>query len=231
MRLKAAILCAAVFVGASPALSQDQAREIIVTGTGTISAEPDLAIVSLGVTREARTASDAMRSASGAAAEVLRNLARAGLEPRDIQTSALNLSPRWERGSNQTQPRIIGYVAANTLTIRVRELDRLGALLDDLIGSGANAMNGLSFAVAEPGPPEDKARQNAVKDAIARAGILAEAAGVGLGPILTITEGGAPPPSPGFRREALTATDVPIASGEVDIRATVTVVFAIENEP
>ncbi len=231
MRLTAAILCITLLCWMSPALAQESIRKIVVTGEGRVSTEPDLAIVSLGVTREARSAADAMRSASGAAAESLRILSRAGVEPRDIQTSALNLSPRWQRGDNQSQPRITGYVASNNLTIRVRDLDELGGLLDDLIGSSANTMNGLSFSVADPGPLEDQARQNAVKDAIAKAGILAEAANVELGPIQTITEVGAAQPSPVFRREALMATDVPIATGEAEIHAAVTIAFDIEDSP
>ena len=228
----AAILIFAVSWSFPVALSaQDTSREITVTGEGRVSSEPDMAVIVLGVTREARTASEAMRGTSEALTKVLRDVKSAGVEPRDVQTSSISLSPRWDHSKNNAPPRVTGYVASNTLTIRARDLDRLGNLLDDVVGSGANTMHGLSFAIAEPRPLEDEARTAAVKDARAKAALLAEAAGVELGAVVTIREG-QPSTSGGpfvQGRAMMESAAVPVASGEVDIRIFVTVVFQIKG--
>lgn len=207
-------------------LSEEADRQIIVSATGLVSATPDMAQLHLGVTREARAASDAMAQVNKAAAQVLANIAKAGIEPGDVQTSAVNLSPVWDRANN-ARPHVRGYMASNELTVRVRDIDALGGLLDQLVADGANTLNGLSFSVAEPGELETAARADAVGKARAKAETLAEAAGVALGPVQSISEGGgATAPGPMVRGAVMEAA-VPIAAGEVDIRVTVTMVFAI----
>ena len=230
MRFLSLLLCAALLSFPAITLAEDARREIIVSGEGRVSAEPDMAVLTLGVTREAKTAKDAMDQTSAAVSEVLTTLTDAGIEARDMQTSSLSLSPRWDHSDRDKPPSVVGYVASNTLSIRVRDLGGLGAVLDGVIGSGANQMNGLSFTLSDPRPIEDQARINAVQDAKAKAMLLAEAAGVSLGPVLTISEGSGGGPAPiQMRREAMMASDVPIAAGEVDVRINVTLVYAIED--
>lgn len=217
----------AVISLSSALMAQTEGGEIVVTGTGLIATEPDMAVISLGVSREALHARDAMGDTSRAVTKVLTTLEAAGIEARDIQTSSVSLSPRWDRSDRNAQPRVVGYVVSNSLSIRVRDLDALGGLLDNVIGSGANQMNGLSFALADPRPWEDDARKIAVDDAIAKANVLASAAGVTLGPIRRMSEGGATRPvTAQFRQESF-AADVPIAAGDVNVRASVTIVFGI----
>lgn len=202
-------------------------RQIVVTGTGVVSAAPDMAIIRLGVTREARTASVAMDATSDAAARVLESIAAAGIEARDVQTSAVNLSPVWDHASGRP-PQLRGYIASNGLTVRVRDLEGLGGLLDAVVSDGANTLNGLSFSVDETGPLEAHARTEAVLDAKAKAETLAAAGGVTLGPVLQINEaGGGVTPAPMLRGAMMEAAPVPIAEGEVDIRISVTVVYGI----
>lgn len=223
-------LVALLFVILSPLCAQanETVPQIVVTGTGQASAEPDMATVFLGVAREARTASAAMAEANEAAASVLGTLQQAGIAPRDVQTASINLSPVWDQ-SNAQPRQIRGYVASNDLTVRVRDLDGLGTLLDKVVGDGANRLNGLSFAIAETGELEDAARAAAVADARNKAETLATAAGVGLGAVLTISEGGGlAQPSPMMRGTMMEAA-VPIAAGEVDVRVSVTVVYSIKD--
>lgn len=215
-----------------PALgfAEEPTRQITVTGTGVVSAVPDMALVRLGVTREARTASQAMSAASEAVAAVLEKIAQAGVAPKDVQTASLGLSPVWDRG-NTSPPRVRGYMASNNLTVRVRDLNGLGALLDGLIADGVNSLNGLSFSIAEPGPLQTEARAAAVRDARAKAETLADAAEVTLGPVLTINEGsGSVAPAPMMRGAMMEASAVPIAEGEVDVRVTVNVAYGISGE-
>ena len=204
-------------------------RQIVVQGEGVVQAAPDMAIVQVGVVKEARTAGEAMDRANRAAAAVLERIAETGIESRDVQTANISLHPRMQHSSGSA-PRVVGYVASNNLSVRVRDLAVLGGLLDAVVGDGANSMNGLSFAIDDRGPLEDEARALAVADARAKAEILAEAAGVALGPIQSISEQGAGFQPQVFSRGAVAmeAMAAPVAEGELEIRSRVTMVFAIE---
>lgn len=212
-----------------PALADDHLpATITVTGEGTVEAVPDLATVSLGVTTEGATAAAAMEANSEALAKVMARIEGAGIAARDVQTSNLSLNPNWQ-STDGTTSRIVGYVASNILTVRVRALDKLGGVLDAVITDGANTLNGISFGLAEPGPAQDRARVQAVTAARARADLLVGAAGAKLGPILSISESGPTiaPPVPMFRVEASMADAVPVAAGEVGVTAYVTMTFEI----
>ena len=124
---------------------------------------------------------------------------------------------------------IKGYIAANTVSVRVRALDSLGGLLDAAVKDGANTLNGVEFGLQQPEPVMNEARKAAVADAKARAELIAGAAGVKLGAIKSITEGGAAPmPMPMMRMAADAAAGaVPVASGEVGTTAQVTIVWTL----
>ncbi|QYK43159.1 MAG: SIMPL domain-containing protein [Paracoccaceae bacterium] len=202
--------------------------QITVTGEGQVEAAPDLATLTLGVTTEGVTAAEALSANSAALATVIANLRAAGIEGRDIQTSGLSLNPVWSNYSGDRPQRIDRYQAVNGVTVRVRALDGLGTVLDAAVKDGANTLNGLAFGMAEPGPLMDEARNRAVADARRRAELLAAAAGVRLGRVLTIGEGGGGGmPAPMFRADAALASPVPVEQGEVAIRASVTVVWEL----
>lgn len=211
---------------AGPALAEEAAPMISVTGTGTVEAAPDIATLSIGVTTQGATAAEALAANSAATEAVIARLTAAGIEPRDLQTSNLSLNPNWT-GYDVSNPTISGYVAANLLTVRVRQLDTLGAVLDAAVTDGANTLNGLTFGLADPEPVLNEARKEAVADARAKAALLAEAAGVTLGKLVSISEGAAPgDPVPMFRAEA-SAAPVPLAGGELGLSASVTLHYQI----
>lgn len=209
------------------ALSDDLVPQVAVTGTGTVSAEPDMATVFLGVSREGRTASAAMAAASEAAAQVLETVSQAGVEPRDVQTSSINLSPVWEQ-SNARPRQIRAYVASYDMQVRLREIGKTGDFLDAIVDDGANRLNGLSFGLADRTPLEQEARAAAMRAAKDKAETLAAAAEVRLGPVLSIVEGGAFRPQPAFREATLDAASA-VATGEVDVRVSVSVTYGIEQ--
>ncbi len=225
-------LALALAVAALPAPAQTLAPpagvpQITVTGEGRLDRAPDLATISLGVTTQGASAAAAMAANAEGVAAVLANLAAAGIGPRDIQTSGLSLNPNWT-GYDSSAPRIDGYTAQNMVTVRVRALETLGAVLDAAVQDGANTLNGLSFGLADPDPAMDEARALAVADARARAGLLASAAGVTLGRVLTIAEGGGNGvPAPMYRMDAAASAPVPVAGGEVALVATVTITWEI----
>ena len=175
-KLLPAVVLACALGGA--ALAEEAApRAISVNGEGRVDSVPDMAVVSLGVTHEAKVARDAMAATSTDVAAVLDRLEAMGIAAKDVQTQTLMLNPVWSdpgsRGSSGV-PVIRGYVAANMLLVRVRDLGALGEVLDAVVGDGANQFNGLSFTVQDPEPLAEEARRRAVADAIARARVLAE---------------------------------------------------------
>ncbi len=217
----------AVVAVATPAFAAE--RQIQVTGSGVVAAVPDMATISLGVVTQGISGKDALRANSDQLARVFADLAEAGIDERDIQTSGLSLQPNWDRNSDRKQqPMIVGYTARNGVTVRVRDLEILGDVLDDVVSSGANQFNGLSFGVTNPAPLQNKARVRAVKDAAARAELLVTAAGATLGKVLNISESGGIRPQM-MRSMAMDMAEsaVPVAAGEVDLRASVTITYEI----
>jgi len=224
------IIALLVVLLALPAHAQEQPPgRLTVTGQGQVASVPDMATVTLGVTSEARTAAEALDQTSSATAAILEQLRSVGIGARDMQTSDLSLSPVWDNRSNTERPRIVGYQASNAVTVRVLKLDDLGGLLGAVVDSGANDFRGLSFGLQDPEPAMDEARQKAVADAMRKARLYAEAAGITLGPILQFDEsGGRGDPGPVARMAMAEA--VPIAQGEVTMQASVTLVFAIDGD-
>jgi uncharacterized protein YggE len=214
---------------AAVAVAQDGGR-ITVFGEGSTETAPDMATITLGVTAQTDSAKAAMAETNAAVAALLEQLSGAAIAARDIQTSGLSVAPVWDsRSYSAGAPRITGFVAANSVTVRVRALDTLGEVLDGVLGVGANTLGGLTFGLQEPQPALDAARAASVADARRKAEIYAAAAGVTLGPIISISEAeDAGGPQPMFRMDAAMASDgVPVTAGELTLTARVTVVWAI----
>lgn len=225
MRLITLVL---VLAGLAAPLWADTAGRLTVSGRGTAEAVPDMATLTLGVTHEAETADRAMDKVSADLFGVLERLRAAGIAERDLQTRGLTLSPVWTNYDAGRQREITGFAASNLLTVRVREMDRLGAVLNEVVGAGANSFRGLSFGLQDPAPAMAAARRAAVADAMAKAALYAEAAGVTLGPVLSLEEGSANTPRPLMARAMNEASDaVPVAPGEVSLSASVSMVFAL----
>ncbi|WP_417724783.1 SIMPL domain-containing protein [Salipiger sp.] len=212
---------------AVPALAQQaEAPRLTVTGEGSASAVPDMATITLGVTAQDKDAGAAMDSASEVAGAILARLDGLGIAARDRQTSDLSLQPIWSQYDNGKGQEITGYEASNRLTVRVRNLSQLGDVLAAVLDDGANRLSGLTFGLQEPDPVQNDARRDAVADAMDRAKVLAEAAGVTLGPLLSISEsGGGYAPQPMMEMARMSA--VPVAAGESVINAQVTMVFSL----
>ncbi|MEP2640534.1 SIMPL domain-containing protein [Roseobacter sp.] len=218
-------LALALTMIAGLAVAQDT-RGITTTGVGSVDSLPDMATIRLGVTHQAADAARAMAATSEGVRAVLDRLQAAGVAPRDMQTDQLALQPVWSN-SNTVPRQITGFQARNTLTVRVRDMNALGGVLDLVVQGGANTFSGLSFGLQDPKPAQDAARAAAVEDAIDRARQLADAAGVSLGPVQSISEhgGGARPQM--MEMTARSVSDIPVAAGELTVSAQVTIVFAI----
>jgi uncharacterized protein YggE len=232
----AAFFAAAATLCALPAAAQEPVAggrppRISVTGEGEVAVAPDMAILNLTVLREAATARAALTANNESMKQVLAALREAGVAERDLQTSGLSIQPRYAQpGKERSEPKIAGYGVSNALTVRVRNLDEAGAILDKAVGLGVNQGGGIAFVKDDLGPTLTEARKRAVTDALARARTLAEAANVKLGRILSIEEQSAMPrpmPYGGPLRMAAADAAVPLAAGENSYRTQVTVVFEI----
>lgn len=203
-------------------------RTIVVAGTGEAAAAPDLLTLSIGVETEADTAADALRRNNAQMQAAIDRLKKRGVAEKDMQTSNLSVNPRYDYEERRA-PRIIGYTASNMLNVRLRDLDKAGAVIDEVVADGANRLNGLSFGFSNDSALLAKAREAAVADAREKAETLARAAGVSLGPLLQIQEGRAEAPIvvSGARMAMAEAKDVPIQAGETTVTATVTLVYEI----
>ena len=212
---------------AAPALAEgDILRTISVTGTGTVESAPDMATLMIGVTTQGTTAAEALAANSKATEAVIARLTASGIAARDMQTSNLSINPNWT-GYDSSTPTISGYVASNMLTVRVRALDTTGAVLDAAVADGANTLNGMTFGLADPEPAYNEARKEAVADARAKAELLAMAAGVKLGPVVSSSDAGAMTDPAPMYRDAVAASPVPVQGGELGLIANVAVSWQI----
>lgn len=206
---------------------------LTVTGQGEARVVPDMAAIQLGVTTQAASAAEAMRQNAAAQTAVIQALAGAGIAQADVQTSGLNLNPVMDYGEGRA-PTVTGYQAGNMVSVRVRDVPRLGEVLDAIVAAGANEINGISFTRDDSAGTEDEARRAAVEDARHKAEVLAEAAGLTLGPVLVLRDTPAPEgPQPMMMMEARAASDaakVPIAAGEVAKTAQVQIEFALTGQ-
>lgn len=204
---------------------------VTVTGEGSATAEPDLAVVGAGVEAVAKTPQKALEAQNKAATALLRAAREQGVADRDIRTESVSLNPVYDHQNGTSQ--LKGYQAAQSFSLKVREVDRTGAVLEALTDATGTAgrINSVSFDVADPGPLRARAREAAYQDAHAKAEQYARLGGHRLGRLVSLTEGttGAPTPVP------LTAdapggggSGVPVAPGEIRATATVTAVYELE---
>lgn len=203
---------------------------LTVTGEGQATAQPDLATISLGVSSRAATAAEAMRLNAEQQSKVIETLKAEKIEARDIQTSGLNLSPVMDYQDGQA-PKLTGYAAQNMVTVRLRDLAGLGPVLDKLVGAGANEINGITFSREDMAEARDSARAAAIADARHRAEIMAEAAGMKLGRLISLSEAqtGEGPRPMMMAADAKAASGAPIEAGELAVTANVTAVFAMRD--
>lgn len=225
------ILIFVAFIAGNPLWAEQETGRLTVTGMGAVDAAPDMAWITMGVVEEAATAKEAMDAASQSMAAVITRLASVGIAEKDMQTQGINLSPKYDNRRHETgePPKIVGYVYSTNLRVRVLDLPKLGDVLDMVVRDGANRFNGLQFTVQHPKPLQDEARTAAIQDAMSKAQMMAEAAGISVGRILSLSENGGNR-APMMMAEMAMARDTgPIAVGEVTMQSTVTMVFEIDD--
>ena len=222
-------LCAALAAGAQAA--SDSPRTLTVTGQGIAKAAPDEANFSTGVASQGANANQALAANSRAMNALFATLKRLGVPDKNIQTSDLSLSPQYQtcKPGVTCPQRIVGYEVSNNVTVTVA-LDKAGSVLDALVASGSNQLGGIRFSIHDPKPLLVQARQDAVRDALDKARLYADAAGAKLGPIQSIQEGGsAEPPRPMYKAMMMRAdAAVPVAGGEESVNASVSITWVLQ---
>lgn len=237
LRLTAASLLALAVIMTSQAQSQETdvraTPSITVTGNGETSVRPDAVFITLGVETRGKDAGEALTENNRAMQQLFDTLERYDIEKKNTQTSSFNISPVYEnsrptRGETSQQPRITGYQVTNRVRIKSTKIDQLGTLLDALVREGANSMYGIEFGVSDPQAAKDEATKAAVADAKRKAELLAEAAGVKVGPPIEISESTSQPrPMMRQSRMMMAESSVPVAEGEQEISATVTITYKL----
>ena len=168
-------------------LPTEQNEGILVTGSATVQSPPDLATLQVGVQSFAETAQQATADNNLKVEKIITSLKNKGLTDEDMETNSFNISPQREYKNNKP-PVIVGFNVSNMLAIKIRNLDRVGELMQATIDNGANTINGLTFSIEDPTPLRQKARRAAMEDALSRAEILAEAIDVEVGKPISIQE-------------------------------------------
>jgi uncharacterized protein YggE len=233
-------LTSIAFLAALAAISPAQALErlidisndrwVEVSGEGAVSAAPDFAQVTLGVTTSGKTAGDAVAANAQAANALVALIKTEGVAPADIQTSNVSVSPMFsDAGPNrETAPTITGYSVSNNVTVRVRDIPRLGALLDKAVTAGANSIYGIGFGHNNLSALLDKARPLAVADARRKAEIYAAAGGGRIGRLMVLTEeAGRQAPIAFSRAFTAAAAPTPIEAGEDKLTVTINARFEL----
>lgn len=212
-------------------------RRLSLTATGEVKSAPDMAVIRLGVVREARTAGEAVRANTAAMEQVLAVVLQSGVAEKDVQTSGFSVNPRYvypprPKNGPQKPPRIVGYTVSNNLAVIVRNLENVGYILDAVVSSGSNRISGITFGIQKPEPLRNEARKQAVAAVIAKAKLYAKAAGFELGRIISLREqGGVRRPRPVYAQAAVARSyrkrAVPVARGEQSVTSQVSVVWEI----
>ena len=215
----------------TPAATTPPLRTINANGTGEVYLVPDLAYVYVGVRVDADEVSTALNTSNVQAGKVADAVKALGVETKDIQTTNFNVYPMTDYGPDGTITRKY-YVVENTIFITVRDLAKLGTLLDSVVRSGANTINGISFDVSDKDKALSQARDLAIADARAEAEGIASAAGVKLGNLQTVnvsTSGGTVPIYEGKGGGAMNAAStVPVSAGQLLITVTANLTYEIK---
>lgn len=204
---------------------------IVVTGEGRVTVQPDTAQVTLGVEVTNPSASAAQQAAASQMDSVVSKLKQIGIADKDIRTVRYDLVPEYDY-SNRSSPTLKDYRVTNLVTVTVHDISKLGPTLDAVSGAGATRIQGISFSVSDPTAATTQGRDEAMKNAKAKADQLAKAAGVSVGAPISIQEtGSAAPPPVAMAPSVATAgapAQTPISPGTQEVQVNVTVVYSIK---
>ena len=216
---------------------------IWVNGQATVTVEPDLVLLNIGVEAIAETVAEARAEAAGAMDAIVAAVKAHGLEDQDVQTQSFNIWPQYEypevnSGGTRTRKQVlVGYKVSNSARIKIRDVDAVGTIIDSVAEAGGDAtrIDGINFSIEDPKPFMTQLREEAVQDAVTKAEHLATLTGVEVGNLLFIGEVGAGSPreqpfmveSMGMAR-AVSDSATSISGGELQLSLNVQAAFSIQ---
>jgi len=204
--------------GDSPVTPAD--RSITVSGTGSVSATPNQAVFTFGVTTQSKAAVQALAANSAEMRRLIDTLKAAGIPAGSLQTSSVSLSPNTSDGGDT----IIGYSASNSVSATIANLGRAGEIVDAAVAAGANQVDGPNLTVSDQSALYRAALKAAIADARVKAQAMAEASGLHIGTVRSVEEAGVTPTPVRYAADS-SAPSTPVAAGTQEISASVTVVF------
>jgi uncharacterized protein YggE len=218
------LLCSPAVFAQTP-----ESPQVVVTGEGIVKATPNQALINIGAESRSKVSKEAQQRNAEAMTAVQQKIAAFGIPKDAIKTTAIDLQMEFDYANGRQTPR--GYVARNTIEVRVDDLTKLGDVLDAVVASGATMIHGLRFDVKEREQLEAAALQSAVKNAMGKATAVASGAGRAVDRITKIEETASMEPRPMMREYAMAAradAQTPVAPGELEIRAHVRVTVSIK---
>ena len=230
------VLTASFPLATLPAFAHEESdkRTISLSASGAIKTTPDKVDISTGVTSEAKTAREALDQNIEAMAKVVTALKDEGIDAKDIQTTNFSVGPDYEQRPYDRPegkpPAIVGYRVTNQVRISLHDTKKLGSILDKVVSLGSNQIDSIEFGVEEPEALKDEARKLALKNVTDNAKLYAEAAGVELGPILSIgeEESSYEPRFAAAAERMASAKDVPIEAGAATVEVRVRVTWELK---
>ncbi|MFK7976519.1 MAG: SIMPL domain-containing protein [Halioglobus sp.] len=237
--VRAALICVPLLFGfVTPAMAHENVEpRISVSGQGTDAIAPDMAVINLTVTRQAKTAKAALDANSDAMSKVMAAMQELGVGKRDLQTANFSIQPNYTRPARNSTgadkaPRIVGYTVRNGLTVRVRNMANVGVVLDRAVTLGVNEGGNIQFTNADASDAINRARVRAVENALSKAQTLAKAAGVKLGDVQEISEHSYEPAPMRMGRLEMamdSSSAVPVMVGENSYRVNVNIAYQIDQ--
>lgn len=234
--LSALILAACTKVTVEPSSgTAGDANTLTSSGEGRVTAPPDFALLTLGVSVLRNSVTDAQAAAAAAMEAVLTELRAQGIDDEDLATTQFNIQPEYSFRSDGERD-LLGFRVTNQVSAKIREIERVGDVIDGTVLAAGDdiVVSGVSFSIDDNQPLVDEARRLAVRDAQRKAEQLAELSGLTLGDILDISEGGGAPPAPVFVEATAEAFAIggevrtPIEGGRILVSLSVFVTYAIE---
>lgn len=223
-------MAACLALGVAPALAEDSdsSRRLAFSVTGEAAAAPDTAVIMIGVQADARTASEAMRQQAERMTIVFQTADRAGIARTDIETASLSLSPVYDSQKSYDGPPVpYGYRASNMVSITLHDINNVGETLDAFVTAGADRIEGVRFELADTSVLETEARRAAVAELEKRRQFYVEDAGMPLGDLLTLQEGGGGPVMEGGPMMRMTQSATPVAPGDITASVTLHAVYRL----
>ena len=211
---------------------------IIVTGSATVEATPDQAIVRVGIVHEGGTAKAAQEEANKIGQAIVKSIGALGVPANRIQTSRLSISPMYAqpKPGSSDPARIVGYSASNSVSVMLDNLALIGPVVDAGLENGANRLEGVQFRLKDDATVREQALVRAVAEARGKAAAMASAMSVTLGPVQELSETGSSVTPLGERGEAVFAmaarssTPTPVSPGQIEVSASVTLKYAIVSK-